>query len=408
MIPPFDIVLQIIELVKEDEEILKALALASPVFVELCQERLFESIEIQANFKAEHDSAPPPASFIKFHAVVTKNPRIPSYIQEIKLAQHSTRGQHTMAEVVDQLALITQVFDALSSSPIHTLSFLSHGKVRWTDLDLRIRSSLLKILQKPCFQHISLHELHFPRYLFSHFTHLQSVKLYSPRFPWEQDSPLTRMHQISQLTYYVHPDAGIPWSLDTHTFDCVGPSIGLDLSSLQYLDLNVDLLQIPRLSHLFQLPKLTHLEVSTDPSSTLGFSLSLGSAPSLRLSGLANLTHLTLTNLVFDSSIDQFKWIRKALASLTTAQLQIIHSVTIVLRATSDAIGKIAEFEDVLLLARCLSHLHRSSVGVKSILVHMKISESNEDTILLAQGKISPLLAWEGCESVFQFKIESN
>ncbi|TFK67425.1 hypothetical protein BDN72DRAFT_961023 [Pluteus cervinus] len=401
-----DILLHIVELIcKEDVGTLKALALTLPILREPCQEQLFESIDLQLDIQGQDPSALPPTSLVQFHDIITKTPRIALYVREVRITQHSIApsaafrycSPEPITEIVDRLALInliSDVFDALSLNPIHTLSFVSWEAVRWTDLDQRVQRSLLGILKNPAFRKISLRGLHIPLHFFGEFTSLQSVNLYFPGFCLESSKPITLIHQISELTYHV--SSGLVGA----THDRVGPNIGLDLSSLQYLELRMKSWQIPYLSHYFRLPKLRRLRVSTFPF--------FPGVHSINFSGLPELTHLTLHNLSFSPQFDEFEWMRNAFGSLTKGQLQMIESVTIALTATLDSIDDSATLDLMTKLGRHLSLLHRSLEKVKSILVHVKICSDDQDAVLLSRDRILRCLAWNGSEGVLEIKFEGT
>ncbi|TFK60111.1 hypothetical protein BDN72DRAFT_850861 [Pluteus cervinus] len=415
-----EILLDILELIHDDVETLKTLALTSSIFRDLCQQQLFQCVNLRNVIIAKYNSAVPPAFLVQFHDVVTKNPRIASYVREIRLAQHSIpptgglryrRPGVPMLWMLDKPTLIVEVLDALSSSPIHTLAFVSRKVINWTDLHEGFRRSFLEILRNPSFKKISLDGLDIPHHFFCDFTTLQSVNLRSVEVHVGSGDilPVTRLQQISQLVYnvpYRHRDYNNPNS----QIHCIGPIIGLDLSSLQSLTLDFDLSQVARLTHLLQLPKITSLDVSTVPFANDPDPWHPTPTQPLDLSGLPKLTNLVLCNNT-SGSADQFEWVGNALESLTMPQRQKLESVTMILITTSDTTGKAATFDFMTPLARHLSRLHQCSERIQRILVHLKVAWGNDPNALsqLQQGILQHLsMDWHGCEDVLDVKVENN
>ncbi|TFK59726.1 hypothetical protein BDN72DRAFT_851100 [Pluteus cervinus] len=308
----------------------------------------------------------------------------------------------------DHSGLVAEVVDTLLSSPIHTLRLYSRRAILWTELDQGLRRSLLGLLGNPSLRHVSLNGLHIPEHFFSDFSSLKSVELRSLEFRVESSdiTPVTGLPQISQLTYYVPRD----FRLITHSrIHCIGPTIGLDLSSLQS-NLDLDLSQISRLGHLFQLPKLAQLKVSTFPYAS-GDPWHPMPVQTLDLSGLPSLTNLALCNNDFDSGSNQFEWVGNALESLTAAQRRRLESMTMILITTSDSVAKAATLDLMTPLAPHLSRLYQRSDGIKTILVHLKIAWGNDPNVVsLAQETILRHLSadWNGRKDVLKAEAEND
>ncbi|TFK68605.1 hypothetical protein BDN72DRAFT_674101 [Pluteus cervinus] len=421
---PTDIILHIVELVpKGDVGTLKSLSLTSPLLRDICQKRLFKSISLENSVMVKYDSRIPPPFLVNFHKIVTQSPRIASYIQRLKIAQHSIspsggmryrRPGMSMVWMIDHSELISEAFDAWKSPRIHTLNFYSRRIISWTELDERFRNSLFRILQNPAFNTIITEGLRLPGHFFAGFPSLRSVALYHPYFspgaPGMSSS--TRKHQISHLTFHVHYDANFQ-SLNTgpSPVDCVGPAIGLDLRSLRTLDLEMNFSLTPQLQHLFQLPKLWRLRVSTSPFEKDSVDIDPGiPPPTINLSRLSNLTGLTLRNLDFGITSASFSWVVNALESLTTSQIGRLERFTLSLATTSDIMKNIQSHLDVIMqqLGQYLSSFHRRAEQLRSIRVDMKVAWGENDQVLQINEWLLSQLSWSGCEGILDVRVEQD
>ncbi|TFK60112.1 hypothetical protein BDN72DRAFT_550073 [Pluteus cervinus] len=274
---PTDILLFIIELVcKEDASTLKTLSLTSVIFRDLCQQRLFKSVRLKNSILVKYNPTIPPLFLSKFHDVVTNSPRIASYIRELKIGQYSMpasgglrhyRPGVPMLWMIDHSTVISQIFDALESSPIRAFAFTSRRRIGWNELDEHFRVSLSRILRNPSFETISIDGLTIPGHFFADFTSLREVTLLRlDLLPGTVDlPPSTRTHLISHLTFSLN----LQYDLDgaeLPKIKCLGPIIGLDLSSIEVLDVELNFGLVPELSrHLLHLRTLRYLKLSTHP-----------------------------------------------------------------------------------------------------------------------------------------------
>ncbi|TFK68603.1 hypothetical protein BDN72DRAFT_841560, partial [Pluteus cervinus] len=414
---PTEILLAIIKIIREEEKAtLKPLSLASPIFRDLCQQLLFEAVQLQNDVMAagSYDQTVPPGFLTRFHSVVTQSPRIASYVRKLEIGQYSIPPSGGIRDrepavlmmwMLDHPGLLTAALDVLAPSMIHTLSITSRRKIYWTELDEGLRKSLLRIVQNPTFQNITLEGVGVPGHFFSDFIHLHSVRLYNPLFPKETWNmpPSTHTHQISQLTFRVHADPGI-YSMPNTL--CVGPIIGLDLSQLTSLDLDLDRCQLPHVAHFFRLANLTDLRIATSRSFP-----PLNPPPTIDLSGLHALKRLTLCMNSFNTTSDEpFHQMGDALTSLTGVQRRRLEAVTIELLTTSSTLQAIRNFHFMRPLSQALSFLHHNSDQLRRILVHLKISWGDNGGHKILRDVIWHSLAWQGCdhEGVLDIQVEST
>ncbi len=172
-----------------------------------------------------------------------------------------------MLWMIDHSTVISQIFDALESSPIRTLAFTSRDGIKWDGLDERFRSSLSRVLRNPFFESISIDGLAIPGHFFADFTSLRSVTLVQLELlPGTIDlPPSTRPQTISYLSVALRLHSAMSRH-ELPKIKCLGPIIGLDLSSLEVLDVELNFrLALELSTHVLHLPKLRCLTLSTHP-----------------------------------------------------------------------------------------------------------------------------------------------
>ncbi|TFK64495.1 hypothetical protein BDN72DRAFT_963165 [Pluteus cervinus] len=407
---PTEILEAVVKLAREEDHdaaALKNMALASTTFRDICQPLLFQSVMLKNGPMAGYDKAEPPAFLVRFHDVVMQSPRIASYVQDLSIWQCSLppfgrivdrEPPVVMMWMLDHPGLLTRILDALATTRIHAVSVASRRQVSWTDLDLGLQRSFFRIFQNPSFRNISLDGISIPSYFFTNFHTLQSVgvlnSLFLPRTASSSMPSNTTTHQISHLTFRVYPDAN-----QYPTPHAMGPIIGIDVSRLTSLDLDLHIAQLPHLAHFnfFQLKYLTDLRVALSnraPSPTLDFS------------GLPKLRRLTLGDNGFDTSSER---IARALATISTTQCQTLERISVQALISSAGLKDIYSFSFLTPLAQSLSFLHRQSNNLHSVF-HMKVYLGDRDDAQNRNVKAAILkfLKWEGCEGVLDVQMERS
>ncbi|TFK61581.1 hypothetical protein BDN72DRAFT_863474 [Pluteus cervinus] len=283
IIPP-ELIEEIVAHIPTNQETtLRSLALASHVFVNPCQRRLFSKLDIDLAAKRQPTSpssvdgrsvfVPWTASipaYQRLRDIFKNSPHLAGYVMKLSFVQ--SRGQRGGEWMIGHSSLFADITTSLSSSPIHTISLQGYSyfsAFEWDSLPLEAERNLYRLFSNPNLQTLVMVDVLIPKTFFHGFRELKHLKL--AHIGWSTDDHITPttiefrsgLQGVQKITsLYL-----VPWGLrgpcERLDLTTITPERGLDLADLDHVLLRINTSNHPPSASLTRLrpAKLRVLEL---------------------------------------------------------------------------------------------------------------------------------------------------
>ncbi|TFK62128.1 hypothetical protein BDN72DRAFT_903499 [Pluteus cervinus] len=432
---PHDILEEIAQSLKKiNEKSLQSLALASRALCHPTQRQIFRSISLtidlhELTIPYSSNSLSPPPSFARLRDILTENPALATYVQDIQcfyfeaLRLDVPPFPEPKSWMIDHGLLLAEILQLLGNAPIKSLSIVNiprYGSIlaNWSSLHETLQQTLIhRIFNKETLYFVHFGGFSLPQNIFKTFVGLKGVCLddvfWLPRdddlFHAEEPSPdsdeqhshhETQSTSSSPLQQLSSLRVTISDSRNT-SLEILGPKMGLDLTGLQIVQL--DLFIISSLAHIRRFllsPTLKDLTVSFPHTSIDANVPSTG----INLNTAFNLRNLTLRHGLFFLSLDEFSWIDPTLSSLRP---QVpLQNLTITLAIDTNP-SDITDFKPFTILSQTLSRFHRVFESrVERVVVDIElVNRLMKEEVEVFKNKMEECIIWDGCGDVLALRV---
>ncbi|TFK66829.1 hypothetical protein BDN72DRAFT_843755 [Pluteus cervinus] len=398
-----------------DGHSVRSLALVSQAFRRPSQRRLFASITLIVRLNASYDPLIPPRQHVLLRDILKENPVLATYTLALQCVQFDTSqwGRLGLSDLVsgsanqwmlDHGVLVAEILQLLAASPIQALTVFNgpvDNLLDWSTLHPSLQASFLRLFSIPTLLFVSLSGFSLPRNIFNTFIDLKRLIL--GNFGWSSDNVLSpsdihvigqRIHRLSSLC--LEMSTALP-------IESIGSGIGLDLSELSILTLNISTIPPPNLVPFISVPNLKKLTISIlcpAEEGHDGLYLDLGLTIALR-----DLILSCETNI----SVKAFSWIDLFLSTLPANSP--IENFSLKLKIYRDPFTP-TDFGAFDVLGKALARLHHGFIGIKKIQLkmdlHCPMVKMSPEVVQQFWEQMRENLLWKGCEDVLILQLGTS
>ncbi|TFK61672.1 hypothetical protein BDN72DRAFT_849472 [Pluteus cervinus] len=408
-----------------DEASIRSLALVSRVFLNPCQRRLFNKLEIDLAAHVERRLSSPPVdltgpqtlfvpwtasvpAYQRLRDIFRQCPHLVGYVRKLSLFQSRPQDVGEWAKV--HPSVFADITASLSSSPIHTISlegysYFSH--LIWNNLRLEVERNLYRVFSNPSVQTLVMVDVMIPKTFFHGFRGLKHFKLAHIR--WAIETSLNSetvefrngMQQVQRPTsLYLVPFGELPrFSSGRLDLSTMMPETGFDLTDLEHVIWRMNAPDPLPLGFLTRLrpAKLRVLELEF-------FHVALN------LSSFRALSQLTISHYIDNGAgtTTGIPQIIETVSSLPTP----LHLHSLVLRFNNRPLYPFDQYSGFQVLSSTFSRLQEDSKSLETISIGINIYKNvletpDEAAQLLLKDYVLNQVRWDGCEPVLEVYVRS-
>ncbi|TFK62130.1 hypothetical protein BDN72DRAFT_405940 [Pluteus cervinus] len=426
------------------EKSLPSLSLVSLSLRSPTQRQIFRCItlsnDLQNTISPISNPFSPPPHHIRLRNILTENPTLATYIQDIQCLQFENGGVGRMELeakhwMIYHGILLAKILRLLEDSPLKRFTIVNAPgpgslQMNWLSLHKTLQQTLVHhIFNKETLSFVHFSGLLLPQNIFSAFVNLKDVCLgnifWSPRdkhlLTAEEAKPdSTVQHSSPQI----RGNSDLPLqSLSSLRFaisevrhgslELLGPKMGLDLTGLQTLQLDL-VIAVPMssITRFLLSPNLKDLIIRIPPTELDPNTNVLSTPTSINLNPVLKLRTLTLLHNPLSLSLNELSWIDPTLSSLNpTLPLQL---VAIRLTLWTDHFDTdFTPFTPFTSLSQTLSCLHQVfRRTIELIIVHIQVVHPS---LGQASGQVEILekvmkehIVWDGCSEVLVLDVAAE
>ncbi|TFK66819.1 hypothetical protein BDN72DRAFT_899501 [Pluteus cervinus] len=382
------------------------------------QRLLFQSITLSVSTESTpspYNPLTPPVHHIRLRDILKANPALATYIREVKCLQLENSlasrffGIDTTPKqwILDHGQLLGEILQLLDSSPLQSFSienFVYTSPLDWSQFHPTLVMALLHVFHKSRLTSVQLSGLSLPQNIFSALPNLKYLVIGNST--WLPDSPVIlpashlpaqsqsgqHLCQLSSLRMVISSVVNTP-------LDSIGRQVGLDLTRIRSLHLDLSIVPNSSLTRFISLPHLTDLTITHPPHGHADhtFHVDLGAAVGLRT--------LTILYGLLDINPEEFLWISPTLSSLPSRTPIEIFQFKI---NQNLALVNANILEPFKLISIALSSFHRRFPDLKQIRFDFKFLHAWQRFPALEKrfrDGVRDRVVWAGCEDVLMLDI---